>query len=135
MPTILDICGVEIPDSVDGQSLVPLMLGQPEAFRSHTCGNCGVVYGVSDGETKYMWFSDDDCEFLFDLQGDPRDMHDLAEDPLWRPKLEQQRQRLVEWMAQHGDPHVESGMLKSSPADWDLMWARASTVWNNRGRH
>ena len=135
MPTILDICGVEIPDSVDGQSLAPLMLEQPEAFRSHTCGNCGAVYGVSDGETKYMWFSDDDYEFLFDLQDDPRDMHDLAENSLWRPKLEQQRQRLVEWMAQHGDPHVESGMLKSSPADWDLMWARASTVWNNRGRH
>jgi arylsulfatase A-like enzyme len=135
MPTILDVCGVPIPDAVEGQSLVPLMLGECDAFREYTCGNCNVVYGVSDGLTKYMWFSDDDMEFLFDLQNDPHDLHDLADDPAWQPQLRTARERLVSWLEAHDDPHVEDGKLKPLPGPWDLDWARASNSWNNRGRH
>jgi len=135
MPTILDICGVPIPDSVEGQSLVPVMLGEKDAFRDATCGNCGVVYGVSDAQTKYMWFSDDDYEFLFDLQNDPRDLHDLSEDPKWQEVLEKQRQRIIDWMAANDDPHVVDGKLYPIPSDFDPAWARASSNWNNRGRH
>jgi arylsulfatase A-like enzyme len=135
MPTILDICGVPIPNSVEGQSLVPVMLGERGAFREATYGNCGVVYGVSDAQTKYMWFSDDDYEFLFDLQNDPHDLHDLSEDPKWQDVLEKQRQRIVDWMAANNDPHVVDGKLNPIPGDFDPAWARASSNWNNRGRH
>jgi arylsulfatase A-like enzyme len=135
MPTILDICGVEIPDSVEGLSLMPVMLGAEGAFRDHTCGNCGVVYGVSDGETKYMWFSDDDLEFLFDLQRDPHELHDLSGDPAWTAVLSTQRARLVSWLQANDDPHAVQGSLEPIPYEWDLEWARASSIWNNRGRH
>ncbi|MGC9349703.1 MAG: sulfatase-like hydrolase/transferase, partial [Anaerolineae bacterium] len=145
MPTILDICGVEIPDSVEGQSLVPVLLGEEGAFRDYSCGNCNIVYGVSDGETKYMWFGDgaladgtvleDGVQFLFDLENDPHDLRDLSEDPDWQETLALQRRRLIDWMAANDDPHVKHGELKVIPQDWDLERARASVIWNNRGRH
>jgi arylsulfatase A-like enzyme len=145
MPTILDVCGVDIPETVEGQSLVPLLLGEEDAFRDYTCGNCNVVYGVNDGQTKYMWWGDgaradgtvaeDGIEFLFDVQNDPNDLHDLSDDPAWQDALERQRRRLIAWMAANDDPHVEDGELKVIPQDWDPQRARASVVWNNRGRH
>jgi arylsulfatase A-like enzyme len=145
MPTILDVCGVDIPETVEGQSLVPVLLGEEDAFRDYTCGNCNVVYGVNDGQTKYMWWGDgaradgtvaeDGLEFLFDVQNDPNDLHDLSDDPAWQDALERQRRRLIAWMAANDDPHVEDGELKVIPQDWDPQRARASVVWNNRGRH
>jgi arylsulfatase A-like enzyme len=140
MPTILDICGVEIPDSVEGQSLADVLLsddpdGDAGAFRDYTCGNCNVVYGVSDGRTKYMWFSDDDYEFLFDQENDPHDLHDLSDDPAWQATAAEQRRRLIDWMAANDDPHVVDGQLHPIPVDRDLDYARASSIWNNRGRH
>lgn len=135
MPTILDICGIPIPDSVEGQSLVPLMLGESDSFREYSCGNCGAVYGLNDGRTKYMWFSDDDIEFLFDVQNDPHDLHDLSGDPAWQPTMTLWRERLLTWMAENDDPHVENGERRPIPVDWNLTWARASNGWNNRGRH
>ena len=135
MPTILDLCGIEVPASVEGQSLAPVLLGERDAFRTHTCGNCAHVFGVSDGQTKYQWFADEDLHFLFDLQEDPRDLHDLAEDPAWGEALARQQQRLVDWLTANGDPHVEAGRLKPIPVAYDLAAARASSGWNNRGRH
>lgn len=114
---------------------MPVALGQPEAFREYSCGNCGVVYGVNDGETKYIWFSDDDYEYLFDLQNDPQDLHDLSDDPAWQSTLEKQRGRLLDWLKENGDPHAANGELTAIPVDWDLAYARASSIWNNRGRH
>ncbi len=135
MPTVLDLCGLEIPDSVQGQSVVPLMLGETYGFREYTCGNCNVVYGVSDGTSKYMWFSDDDYEFLFDLEHDPQDEYDLSDDPEWREVLDLQRQRLIRWLEENDDPHVSDGKLKSIPVERDWNLAHGSVVWNNRGRH
>jgi len=135
MPTILDICGIEIPSSVEGRSLVPLLLDDKAEFREYTCGNCGVVYGVSDGRMKYMWFSDDNYEFLFDTYKDPHECYDLSEKPEYRDDLERLRGYLIKWLEENNDPHVENGKLKPIPVNWDFEEAQASTGWNNRGRH
>jgi arylsulfatase A-like enzyme len=135
MPTILDVCGVALPDSIEGQSLVPLLLDDDAPFREYSCGNCGSVYGLSDGHYKYVWFSGDDIEFLFDQRNDPHECHDLSADPAWGETLALWRGRLAQWLAENNDPHVEDGALKAIPVAWDLETARASNGWNNRGRH
>lgn len=40
MPTLLDIVGAEIPDGVDGKSLVPLVMGEDETRRRFVHGEC-----------------------------------------------------------------------------------------------
>lgn len=135
MPTILEACGIAVPDSVQGSSLAPLLRGEAAAFRAYTCGVCGSVYGVSDGATKYMWFGDEDLELLFDLRQDPTDSHDVSGDPHYREALAANRRRLIGWLEEHGDPHAEAGKLKPIAYDWQLDKAHATTSWNNRGRH
>lgn len=135
MPTILDMCDITIPDSVEGQSVAPLLLDKQAPFREVSYGNCNIVYGLSDGHMKYMWFSDDNYEFLFDLHNDPSDSHDLADDPAWQNTLDACRQRLIDWLQQNNDVHVEQGKLKPIPRDWQLELGQAHNLWNNRGRH
>ncbi|GAA3401408.1 sulfatase-like hydrolase/transferase [Paenibacillus hodogayensis] len=136
MPTLLDACGIPIPESVSGTSLLPLLGREATGtFRPYTCGVCGTVYAVSDGATKYIWYSEDDLEFLFDVREDPNDCRDLAGDSAYREALETQRGRLLAWLEEHGDPHAAAGRLQPIAYDWRLDEAHATTSWNNRGRH
>jgi len=145
MPTIMDLCGLETPESVEGSSLVPLLLDPGAPFREMTYGVCGTIYGVSDGRFKYMWFGDEGMAFLFDTQEDPAEEHDLAEDPAMAEQRGVLREGLTAWMAEHGDPHVQEGVLTAIPPERragqgqaDVGRAdlnRARNVWNNRGRH
>lgn len=135
MPTILEACGIPIPESVQGISLTPLLQNKPFAFRPYTCGVCGTVYGVVDGSMKYIWFSDDHMELLFDLHNDPQECRDLSDSPDYREALDRNRRRLIQWLEENGDPHIGGGRLKPIPYDWQLSTAHGTTSWNNRGRH
>lgn len=78
MPTLLDLAGAEIPDTVDGRSLVPAMRG--ESFDrewvhiEHSRGQ----HSLTDGHEKYIWNARNGAEQLFDLDEDPCELHDLA---------------------------------------------------------
>jgi len=135
MPTILEVCAIQVPAATEGTSLVGKLLDGDAPFRSYTFGNCGSVYGMSDGRTKYMWFAEDDYEFLFDLQEDPNDCRDLSGDSARRGTLEGWRGRLLAHMESRDDPRVEGGRLKATPRERDPRAVRATTGWNNRGRH
>ena len=96
MPTFLDSTGLPIPDSVEGHSLVPLLRGETAVVRDHLHGE-HIVLGQSaqwltDGHEKYVWYSGDGHEQLFDLDNDPNELHDLApseaeKTAVWRARL------------------------------------------------
>ena len=135
LPTVLEVCGLDVPETVEGRSLVPQLLDDGAAFRAYTFGNCGEVYGMSDGRTKYMWFGEDGCEFLFDVQADPNDCRDLSAAPEHAETMALWRGRMAGYLARHGDSHAEDGRLCPTPRELDEPAARARTGWNNRGRH
>lgn len=135
MPTILDAAGIEMPKNVEGQSVVPLLKNEGAPFRPYSCGRCGPAFAVTDGRTMYHWFADDGIELLFDRRNDPREMHDLSEDPASRGRLEECRARLVEWMSRHGDPLVAGGKLPRMEKNWHFEVGASRNNWNNRGRH
>ena len=88
MPTFLDAAGVDIPVTVDGESLVPLMKDESSAWRDFVHGECcdvpssnsGMQY-VTDGKRKFAWFPGKDEELFFDLEEDPQEVHNLSNDP------------------------------------------------------
>ena len=83
MPTCLDLAGVDIPDGLDGRSLVPLMRGERESVRDTVFGECdggGHNHFLIHGRQKYIWYPRTNEEQLFDLGEDPDELLDISAD-------------------------------------------------------
>jgi arylsulfatase len=106
MPTLLDAAGVEIPDTVEGRSLVPLLRGETENVRDFVhlenvnSGHKGhpeaVSQALTDGRWKYVWRPMLDDELLFDLDSDPNELLDLADRADQAERLAIWRSRLIQ---------------------------------------
>ncbi|MEM8736438.1 MAG: sulfatase/phosphatase domain-containing protein [Planctomycetota bacterium] len=81
-PTFLELAGVEIPDEVQGQSLLPLMRGEDVSWREslyyayYELGEHAVPqhFGVRTDRHKLIYFPKSDEWNLFDLVSDPMEM-------------------------------------------------------------
>jgi len=97
MPTLLDLAGVDIPDTVEGASLVPLARGEETEWRRQLhIEHAPMHHTLTDGRGKYIWFVSSGREQLFDLASDPTERHDLAPQPEASERLCHWRQRMVE---------------------------------------
>jgi len=85
MPTLLDVAGAPIPETVDGLSLMPLLRGERTDWRPHVHGeHPGGAWSnhyITDGHYKFIWYSQSGMEQLFDIAADRQELHDLADDP------------------------------------------------------
>lgn len=129
MPTLLDLAGVPVPDSVDGISLAAQVRGDADTVadlpppRQWLHGE-HVYWGqslqwVTDGRMKYVWGSAKGVEQLFDLVKDPGELHNLAHEPSCRDVRDLWRGRLVEAL---------TGREEGFVADADLVVGRPVTV-------
>lgn len=92
LPTCCEIAGIPIPPSVEGRSLLPFVRGEKPEWREavhgeHEWGE-GSNQWMSDGRTKYAWFSQTGREQLFDLAEDPGETRELSRS---------QPERLAQW--------------------------------------
>ncbi len=83
MPTILDLAGAPIPESIEGKSLVPMLLGKTE----------GDDHAVVEIRNNYSWVSDEFIfgifpssreEVLVDRINDPNELGNYINDPSYR---------------------------------------------------
>jgi arylsulfatase len=96
MPTLLDLAGVEIPQSVEGRSLLPLIRCETATWREYvTIEHSPLHQSLTDGREKFIWWVADGREQFFDLMEDPHELHDLAQTPNAVPRLALWRKRLV----------------------------------------
>lgn len=81
-PTLLDLAGVDVPVSMEGRSLAPLLRGEKNPQpRDHIFGQCGGHFHnlwITTSRWKYLWFPKTSEEQLFDLQHDPGENQDLS---------------------------------------------------------
>jgi len=115
MPTLLDAVGREVPEGLDGHSLLPAVRGDTFAGHDvihgeHTWMGQSVQW-LTDGREKYVWFSADGHEQLFDLDADPQECRDLAADPASAERVARWRGMLVERLAGREDGHSDGASL------------------------
>ena len=114
-PTFLDLAGAEPLQGAHGISLLPLLTGQPDAadrveHRELFMQDHGNIFyfmnrTICDGRYKFV-FNGFDYDELYDLQEDPHEMHNLAENPHCADVRERLQDRLWDWMLKLEDPYA-----------------------------
>ena len=83
--------------TVAGRSLLPLLQGRERNWRPHLHLECSPDFHcLTDGKEKYIWFVSDGREQLFDPEGDPGELHDLAVDTEAEERLASRRVKMVQ---------------------------------------
>ena len=82
MPTLLQMAGIEVPDSCDGMT----MLGdtQRELLYGDVLENNSASRMIHDGRHKLIWYPAGNRVQLFDLEEDPQELSDCAGKPPYR---------------------------------------------------
>ncbi len=105
-PTFLELAGVDIPDDIQGESLLPLLQGDDSAWTRKSLyyhfyefpAEHAVKkhYGIRTERYKLIHFYDNiDVWELYDLQSDPSEMHNIcAEQPTLADSLKQELRAL-----------------------------------------
>jgi arylsulfatase A-like enzyme len=143
LPTLLEACGIDVPERVQGRSFLPLLSGgayEPRdmVFSEKTFHDTyDPTRCIRTDRYKYIryfevnifqdlrlatitrrdYFKDDwrrrTIEELYDLENDPDEMHNLVDDAAHAETLERMRRELITWMRQTEDPLLEGPV--SSP--------------------
>ena len=118
-PTLLALCGIEVPGEMQGADLSSAVLGEPgsqpdsayfQIFGPFLAG--GVEHGWRGVRTRrHMYARTKDGPWvLYDLENDPYELRNLAHAAEARQVLEALEAQLSEWMERTGD-------------SWDFDWS------------
>ena len=114
-PTFLELAGAEIPEDIQGVSLLPLLKGEhPKDWRKslyyhyYEYTDEHMVkkhYGVRNERYKLIHFYNDiDVWELYDLQEDPTEMHNLYGQSGYEEVTKEMMQELLKLQEQYDDP-------------------------------
>ena len=115
-PTILDLGGSFVPDTMDGRSFLPFMQGKQVHWRedflyeyneypsAHTVRK---HRGIRTIKWKYIHYYEELQEFeLYDLENDPHEMKNLIHLPDYYPIVEKLRKRMRGLRMELKDPDL-----------------------------
>lgn len=102
-PTILELANLNVPEQIQGRSLVPLLKGKKprwrtEFFYEHPFEHKTIAKSVAlrTQRYKYTRYTDYDYEELYDLENDPAETINLAKDEKYQKTLSSLRKRCRE---------------------------------------
>lgn len=103
-PTFLDYAGLPIPDTIQGESLRPLMetgRGGKERILCEFTNNAQTLHGkcLRTSRYKYVYWSGRQADELYDLENDSGEWNNLAADPAHRELLCQMQRSLIDQLA------------------------------------
>lgn len=96
MPTILDYLGQPIPEALHGKSLRGLVEGRETSWRDFAfCQRAGKCFMVQHGRFKYVYGARPPVMALYDLETDPDEDHNLANEPRQAAVVREMHRRLL----------------------------------------
>jgi arylsulfatase A-like enzyme len=117
-PTLCDFAGAAVPAKVEGRSLKPIVEGRQDKVRDvlfTAYQNC--QRAIRDGRWKLIRYPLVDKTQLFDLQSDPRELHNLADQPEPAAKIAELTALLEREQQRYGDP-APLKVADPKPAEW-----------------
>ncbi|GAB6167456.1 arylsulfatase [Thermostilla marina] len=118
LPTFLDAAGAAPPEDIDGVSLLPAARGKDTLIRpwlhfehAPCYSKAQAFHALTDGRIKYIWRPTDGSELLFDLVNDPKEEHNLADDPTHAETLRHWRSILIERLARRPEGFTDGKRL------------------------
>ena len=132
MPTLLSMAGLQVPDTVEGISMV----GEPS--RSHLYGEIGegatATRMIHDGRHKLIYYPVGNRRQLFDLEQDPQELTDLSDDPAYAGHLGELEQVLVKQLYGGDTAWIAGGQLVGTH---DIEWTPSPNrgLSSQRGLH
>ena len=113
MPTLLALCGIAVPDTVDGINL----FGKEDRTFLHgehlyDGESCQWIVAHEDGCTdKFVWFSGSGRKQYFHLTADPDETHDGIDDDVYAHRIAELEKRLTDALAWREEGFVRDGKL------------------------
>ena len=92
-PTVAELTGLSIPDSVQGESLVPILNDPNQRVREAALSIDGSGYALRTERWAYIRYNDD-TEELYDMVSDPGQIMNLAINPEKKAELRNWRKKL-----------------------------------------
>jgi iduronate 2-sulfatase len=101
-PTVSELVGISVPDSVQGKSLVPVLKNPRKEIReaAFTVGNHN-EFALRGDQWVYMLYKDD-SEELYDMKKDPKQFNNLANDPRYTKVKAEWREKLADRISAAG---------------------------------
>jgi arylsulfatase A-like enzyme len=101
-PTLVELAGMDVPDHVEGVSLVPILKNPSTPSERRAVSTNGFKnHAVSGEQYRYLRYSDG-SEELYDILSDPHEWKNLAADPA----MAATKAELAEWLPTHNEPDV-----------------------------
>lgn len=115
LPTICDLAEIERPEKIDGKSIAPFCStkSMPTQWREHLHGehSSGAAsnHWIVTDKFKYVWYSQTGIELLFDLEKDPHETHDCANE--CKSVTNDLRQLLIDSLTGREEKYVQNNQL------------------------
>jgi len=120
-PTAAELAGIEIPDSVEAPSIVPLIRGEKDAAYDSVYGGYRHFQRmVRTQDYKLIYYPMIQRTQLFNLRKDPEELNDLSEDPAQAERITAMMLDLENWKDTIGDP-LENANPEESYGDFLRM--------------
>jgi arylsulfatase A-like enzyme len=107
LPTLCELAGLPVPDGIDGRSLALAARAGArdgrELYVAQTGNSPEQCYMATDGRWKYCYCELEATEELYDLEGDPQELRNLAAEGSGRARAGELRGAVTDWCRKDGD--------------------------------
>lgn len=99
MPTLLDAANIDIPETVDGKSLLALLKEETNKWREYIHGEHAFgkesYHAITTDKDKYIWYSQTGVEHYFDLKKDPQEKLNVFNHSQYKERVNYLRHLLI----------------------------------------